>query len=269
MHQLLTEQDWATAAQVPVSETGNTRVAQIKAGRRGPYSRRPHSPTPCARRHQLATPHRAAPASPSSSASRRGWAAERPAGGSRRCIPGERCTRFAVRAVQNSMGLGNGSHEAALARRDVAQLEQHSAVPCCDSAVEAAAAVADPVAEARLEVCGMRSPLEQAWGSGAGLHSRRVGARILSWSRRMSDCRLAGTVSTAWPSAGSPSTASSSGSTAGASIRSWKGLDQKIRPLWRLSCVRDWGARVRVTGRGARGTGARRAGSGRVGRGIR
>ena len=26
MHQLLTEQDWATTAQVPVSETGNTRV---------------------------------------------------------------------------------------------------------------------------------------------------------------------------------------------------------------------------------------------------
>ena len=65
------------------------------------------------------------------------------------------------------MSLGKGrSHEAALARRDVAQLEQHGAVPCCDSAVEAAAAVADPIAEARLEVCGMRSPLEQAWGSG-------------------------------------------------------------------------------------------------------
>ena len=63
-------------------------------------------------------------------------------------------------------GRGTVAHEAALARRDVAQLEQHGAVPCCDSAVEAAAAVADPIAEARLEVCGMRSPLEQAWGSG-------------------------------------------------------------------------------------------------------
>ena len=164
MHQLLTEQDWATTAQVPVSETGNTRVRKPRVLLASP-----------AFTDTLCTSTSAGHSAPRSSGVAQlfcqpSWVGS---GAPGRWEP----AMHPWRKVQNAwvelcktrmiMSLGKGrSHEAALARRDVAQLEQHGAVPCCDSAVEAAAAVADPIAEARLEVCGMRSPLEQAWGSG-------------------------------------------------------------------------------------------------------